>query len=84
MYLLKTTLPDHISNFEQAKKYLTDLFNNGEHYHCEDSAADCFEGLHEQDAHHMDFLMEEVYKYFTENNADPCEFLLTLMNHTIE
>lgn len=78
MHLLNTTLPDSISTIQEAKQYLTDLFNNGEHYHPEDRAADCLEGIHEQDAHHMDFLMDEVYTYFTANNECPSKFLLDL------
>ncbi len=84
MATLKTALPEHITSFEEAQQYLTALHANEEHYMCEDSAGDCFPQLSEQDAKHMDRLMAEVYKYFTENNADPCAFLLKLMNHVIE
>lgn len=78
MYLIKTDLPEHISSFEEAKKYLTDLYNHGESYHPDDPAADCFDGIHEQDAHHMDFLMDDVFKFFKENGGDVYLFILHL------
>jgi hypothetical protein len=77
---IKTTLPDSINSIEDAKKYLTDLYNNGEDYHCDDSAGDCLQGISEQDANHMDYLMNEVHKYL----ADPCMFLLDLSGHNME
>lgn len=84
MRLLKTTLPEQITSLAEAKAYLIELHKHGEHYHPEDRAADCLNGLHEQDAHHMDFLMEEVYTYFNEAGLDPCKFLLDLDGHIIE
>lgn len=84
MRILKTKLPDTIASFDQAKQYLTDLHNNGEAYHPEDSAGDCLEGISEADAAHMDTLMIRVYIHFTDAKADPCKFLLDLDGHIME
>lgn len=78
MRLLKTTLPEHITSLAEAKAYLTELHKNGEHYHPDDPAADCFPDLHEQDAHHMDFLMDDVFKFFEESGEDVYFFILRL------
>lgn len=77
---IKTTLPDSINSIEEAQKYLTELYNNDESYHCDDSAGDCLQGISEQDASHMDCLMNEVHKYL----SDPCLFLLQLSGHNME
>jgi len=82
--LIKTTLPEGITTLEQAKTYLTELYNNGELYNPDDSAADCLKGIHEQDAHHMDFLMNECCKIFRGNDLDIHLFLLNLDGHVIE
>ena len=84
MRTLKTKLPDHIASFDQAKEYLINLYNNGESYHPEDSAAECFEGISEADAAQMDTLMIRVYIHFTDHDADPCKFLLDLSGHIME
>lgn len=84
MRLIKTTLPEHITTLEEAKAYLTDLYKNDEIYHPDDDAADCFPGIHEQDAHHMDHLMEDVCKSFQESGEDVYLFILELGGHKIE
>lgn len=81
---IKTTLPEHITSLEEAKSYLTDLYNNGESYHPDDPAADCFPGIHEQDAHHMDFLMRDIFKIFSDHGMDVYMFILELGGHKIE
>lgn len=84
MRLIKTTLPDRIFSLKEAKAYLTDLYNNDEIYHPDDDAADCLPGIHEQDAHHMDFIMGEVFKFFQESGDDVYLFILELGGHKIE
>lgn len=37
---MKTKLPEAITTVEEAKAFITDLFNNGEGYHPEDDAFD--------------------------------------------
>jgi hypothetical protein len=84
MRTLKTKIPESITSFEAAKQYLTDLHANGEEYHPEDEAGDCLQGISVEVASHMNNLMDLVYKFFGENGANPCAFLLELDGHNIE
>jgi hypothetical protein len=76
MKTLKTVLPAKITTIEQAKQYLTDLYNNSESYHPEDSASDCLD-IDAETGAKMDELMEQVYGFFSDD-FDPCGFLLHL------
>lgn len=74
---MKTALPNQISTLEQAKSYLKNLYENGDSYHPEDSAADCFENIDAETAKRMDDLMDQVYSFASEE-FDPCMFILEL------
>lgn len=84
MRVLKTTLPDSITTLDQAKAYLTNLYNNGESYHPDDDSKDCLNGISEQDGKHMNMLMDQVFELFTANGLDVYMFLLDLDGHVIE
>ena len=77
---MKTNLDQPITNADEAKAYLTELFNNGESYHPEDDANDIiwtdFEPT-EEELNRLNENMELVYKVA---DFDPCGFLLKLMN----
>lgn len=81
--MLKTQLPAEIKTIDEAKKLLTDLFNNDEAYHCEDPAAECLENATSVEAKQLDKLMSDIYNLDGNNNVadmafDPCGFLLDL------
>lgn len=81
---MKTVLPSSIETIEQAKAYLTDLYNNGESYHPEDGAENVSWNLHandiptETECIFMDKLMNDIYRIAKGTDFDPCEFLLEL------
>lgn len=86
---MKTTLPQAIETIEQAKAFLTDLYNNNEIYHPEDDAHDIvWETVNptEQEREQLNKLMEDIYNLDGNNGNhykpkfDPCDFLLTLIN----
>lgn len=79
---LKTELPDSITTIEQAKKYLTDLHNNGEDYHPDGSAEDCLD-VNKPTAKQMDKLMDQVCG-LQNNDFDACGFLLDLQSKLME
>lgn len=82
---LKTILPASITTIKEAKQLLTDLYNNGEAYHPEDSAADCLEDITPEQAIQLDKLMDDIYNLPGNDNRlnmifDPCKELLDLLN----
>lgn len=85
--MLKTKLPQTITTVEQAKKLLSDLYNNGEAYHPEDLAGDCLSnhGITDQEANQLDKLMEEIYNLKGNENSqtmlfDPCWYYLMMFD----
>lgn len=91
---MKTVLPAEIKTIEQAKTFLTDLYNNGESFHPEDSAHDIVWGACEtpsfEDRQQLDVLMESIYDLPGNDGRHinlafcPCGFLLDLDGHIIE
>ena len=93
---MKTKLPASIGTIEEAETFLTELYENGEAYHPEDNAADCFspDQCSSEEAEKLDALMTQIYflpengnNYRTNPNAmtfDPCGFLLDLANENSE
>ena len=86
---MKTILPPKIETVEQAKAFLTDLFNNNEVYHPEEDAHYIvWETVNpsEQERDKLNELMEDIYNLDGNNGNhhspkfDPCEFLLNLIN----
>lgn len=87
---MKTKLPDAITSIEEAKAFLTDLYNNGESYHPEDNAHDVDWNVPHNvtvpdfaECEHLNKLMDDIYKLPGNDNIesmafDPCEFLLHL------
>lgn len=81
---MKTVLPNTIETIEQAKAYLTDLYNNGEAYHCEDSAEGIDWALPQDqqptatECQQLNKLMRQIYKVAKGTDFDPCGFLLEL------
>lgn len=86
---MKTALPDSINTVEEAKKFLTDLYNNGEAYHPEDSAI-LIDIFTQQEGEQLNKLMSHIYNLDGNNGNhatpkfDPCKFLLDLDGHIIE
>lgn len=83
---MKTPLPTHITTIGEAKDFLGKLFNNGESYHPEDDARDCLEHVTDEEATHINRLMDEIYALpgnsDMQNMAfDPCEFYFTLIHN---
>lgn len=91
---MKTILPSAIETVEQAKAFLTDLFNNNEAYHPEEDAHETKwenksinEQPTEQERDQLNKLMEDIYDLDGNNGNhrnpkfDPCEFLLNLINN---
>lgn len=81
---MKTTLPPAITTIEEAKTFLTDLYNNGESYHPEDSAHDILWHIAaptEDECNRLDKCMEDIYNLPGNDGRrvnlffDPCEFL---------
>lgn len=85
---MKTTLPESISTQEEAEKFLSELFENNEHYHPEDSAKDQIylktgeRVFNDEDAEKLDKLMSDIYMLSGGDHAnpifDPCEYLLEM------
>lgn len=81
---MKTTLPTEITSVDAAKSLLTDLYNNGEAFHCEDDANDCLAGIATKDEGDLlNKLMNDIYSLSGNEDAsnmafDPCGFLLSL------
>lgn len=74
--LLITELPDSITTIDQAKAYLTDLYNNKEDYHTDDCAIDCL-NVDIQTGTKMNNLRDSIYD-LQNANFDACGFLLNL------
>jgi len=77
---MNTIIPAVITTSEHASQFLTDLFNNGESYHPEDSAFDIEDMYGErlfsdEEAGMINEAMEQVYDVA---DFDPCELLLEL------
>lgn len=75
---MKTKLPTEIKSIDEAKKFLSDLYVNGEVYHPEDDAHDIvWNFLPESDVptgeecDRLNKLMGQVYGI----GLDPCEFV---------
>lgn len=81
---MKTVLPVAITTIEQAKAYLTDLYNNGEAYHPEDNAHSIAWSLPVQpttdEREQLNKLMNDIYAL---KRIDPCEFILDLDSRPI-
>lgn len=82
---MTTLLPESIATIEQAQKFLTDLYNNGESYHPEDSAHDLVNDLFTPaECDKLDLLFIDIYNLNGNNGNhanpvfDPCEFLIDL------
>ena len=86
---MKTQLPASINTIDEAKAFLTDLYNNGEAYHPEDSA-DSIEWALPVDQQptvaecvQLDKLMADIYSLPGNDSVhnmafDPCRFILDL------
>ena len=81
---MKTKLPDKITTWEQAKDFLRELHDNGEHYHPEDDAFDvCWGGYKEpsdEEKAKLNQLMDNIYslpemKDYPNVDQCPCGFL---------
>lgn len=78
---MKTNINITISNSEEAKNFLTELYNNNEAYHPEDSAQNIIDYKTGEniftniEAFHLDELMNSVYEHA---DFDPCELLMDL------
>lgn len=77
MSTLVTVLPNEINTIEEAKKYLTDLYNNGEAYHPDDEVADCLD-VDFKTGEKMDKLMDRIFEISKGTNFDIYLFLLQL------
>lgn len=77
---MKTTLPPDIMTIIEAKKFLTELYNNGESFHPQDDATlidwDC-EPPTKEEADQLNILMYDIYQIGV-SLFDPCEYLLLL------
>lgn len=85
---MKTTLPTaiqdehskiwrHIHTEGDAKKFLKELFDNGESYHPDDDVFDLIDGLfNEDESKGLNKIMQEIYSL--PSNFDPCQYLLDL------
>lgn len=95
---MKTNLPASILTVQEAKEFLTVLFDNGESYHPEDDAADVGNWsmtiflpiFTEPEAEQLNKLMEDIYNLEGNNGNhanpifDPCGFLLDLAEERIK
>lgn len=83
---LKTRLPDSITSIEEASAWLRDLFNNGETWHCEDNAAECFPKVSRAGTNQLNKLMQDVYNLPGNDGSskdmtfDPCGFIVALLH----
>jgi hypothetical protein len=79
---MKTVLPERINSIEEAKDFLTALYNNRESFHPEDDAHDI---LWDNDAtptpaecDNLNDLMSDIYGVAKGTDFDPCGFILEL------
>ena len=86
---MKTILPESISTVKEAKAFLTDLHNNNEAYHPEDSAKEIIwktcNAPTPEECEHLDKLMNDIYSIEGNQDCqnmicDPCEVLNNLDN----
>jgi hypothetical protein len=77
---MKTILPKDITTIDEAKKLLTELYVNGESYHCEDDATD-IEIFTFNEGANLNRLMDRIYSLAL---IDPCEYLLYLGEITVD
>jgi hypothetical protein len=81
---MRTRLPLRIDTVEEAKEFLTDLYNNGEAYHPEDDAHDIIwvgteVSMFEKDR--LNELMQNIYDLpcnsdrYPDLGFDPCEHI---------
>lgn len=86
---MKTALPDKISTIEEAKSFLTELYNNNEQFHPEDDAHDIVwqsASPTPEQCDQLNKMMEDIYalpenmygRKYVDVVFDPCEFLLNL------
>jgi hypothetical protein len=84
-----TTLPQSINTIEEAKKFLTELHENGESFHPEDDANDIVWYLNQaqipskDECDQLNKLMNDIYSLPGNDDVrnmafDPCQFLLDL------
>jgi hypothetical protein len=74
---MKTNLNRHIESEDQAKEFLSELFQNGEGYHPEDDAFDIswderIENPTEGEMRKLNRLMDEVHEHI----PDPCGYIV--------
>ena len=73
---MKTTLPDSITSIVEAKKFLSNLYENGELFHPEDDAHEiawiCEPPTYEEEEK-LNNLMDQVNSFPI---FDPCEYCL--------
>lgn len=86
---MKTTLPEAITNVDEAKSFLKALYDNNEVYHCEDNAHDIIWQLPaDQEPTHaekdqLNKLMADIYalpelENYPNPEWDPCGYVLSL------
>lgn len=82
---MKTKLPDSIKTVEDAKKFLRELHDNNEAYHCEDDACEIVNTktnerlFTNEEGAQLNSLMGDIYNWLTkDSNFDPCGYLLFL------
>ena len=79
---MRTKLPEKISTIEEAQAYLTELFNNNEHYHPDDDAHDIIWHVSDpptpEECDQLNKLMVDIFNL---THFDQYEFLLNLMDN---
>lgn len=79
---MKTILPQSINTIDQAKAFLTDLFNNNETFHPDDDAHETVWSNGERptpaEADQLNKLMCDI----DDLQLDPCEILMDLFTRT--
>lgn len=81
---MNTVLPQSINSIEDAKKFLTDLYNNEETFHPEDDATDLVgDPFTFDEGTQLNKLMDDIYNLAGNESVksmvfDPCEFILNL------
>lgn len=79
---MKTILPEAITNVEEAKKFLDELFTNGEGYHPEDDAEDINWNLPDDqtptaiECIQLNKLMDDIYNSAITGDFDPCDYVM--------
>ncbi len=88
---MKTILTTSIYTQDQAVKFITDLYNNGESYHPEDNANDLVgDPFTKEEGDQLNKLMQDIYNLegnkgmYPNLTFDPCELLLNLSGHVME